>query len=448
MMIRLFFLLIFFFNCNISSANLYCAELFSDIKQERVLKDKIQIVIEGAGDVVERFYFSAIESVVKQHKLKSKIEVIFTTLSNPNESAEIKQKREKIERRIQASNFMLLDKANPQQIEIYNNLKPDFVITASPPAIASQIVQHWLTQDTPPDRIFIDKPLGGSLADAAKLVEAFGPENKSAFAYSHYRAKPNLTMKAAREELDFLGGLRDLEFILTQDRSGSDLKADIANPNDRDGAIERELRAPEILNEGVGVDLLPHVFSILDYFAPLSSVKSEHHWIAKYKGVDGDPEKPAQIRGETFLAFDLQFKDRLGNEVNGHVAVGKGVRTRRFGHDYEHRASIMTLGGRNGNKIIYDFTFGIARYYNDRNEVVRTRELNRLPYETLFLNGLLSPESHVRDTFLYLGDGRDIRLLISNIVAAATNNNPIPLIPGGMGGSKPRPAPYIEDIIH
>ncbi len=427
-----------------ATATPLCRSLFA--RPGVAVRENVLIVVEGAGDVVDRFYFGALDTIAKKTQGQSNIQVIFTTISNPNESPELSGKRRQIARKIVDASFVLLDKSVPADLARYHKLNPDFVITATPPNAASRIVRYWLQKPNPPKRVFVDKPLGGSLEDATRLVEEFGPQNQSIFAYSHYRAKPDLSMSGARKELQEIGGLRNVEFILTQDRSGSDATVKLENENDRDGAIEREVRSLDVMDEGIGADLLSHVFSILDYFAPLSSVTSRREKVAKYKGVDGDPEKPAQIRGETFLSTDLNFQDRLGNSVQGHVVVGKGVRTRRFGEDYEHRASIMTLTGRNGRKIIYDFTYSIAKYFDEAGVLLRTRPLIKSPYEVLFFNGAMNEEANPRDTFLNLEDGRQIRSLINSIVRQAQGDKPIPLIPGGMGGQHYRRAPYIEDI--
>lgn len=410
----------------------------------------IHILVEGAGDVVERFYLPALAELKQEYQGRREVMATFTNYKRANESPAETEKRMRIRAAIEKAGFQYLEKTKAAEDKDYKAIVPDYIVLAAPGATTA-LVQSWQSRPLGPIRIFSEKPLETSL-DRARFLLEIVPLGDGMMAMDHYRPKMQLTPEKVEAIESFLGGaIKQVDFTVTEDRSGSDKNTPLKGQTiERDGAIEREGRV-DVMSGGVTEDLLPHVFAVLDYFGDSSTARPIKTWAGRYRGVDGDPNKPTEIPRETFFASDFVFKDHQGRLIDAHVTAGKGLRVRKYGEEVEQNTKVLELIGSNGNRVVFDLRgsgkgSSIATYFDKSGAVVKETPLEAKPYKAFF-QGIVDGKSHTNELAFPVETGLAMREKLAQFLAPVLRQPALPLYDGGMGGQHFRPAPYTEDLI-
>jgi predicted dehydrogenase len=410
-------------------------------------RPRIHLLIEGAGDVVERFYIPALAQLKAKYGAAKDITLTFTA-SSQNETPAAREKRLQIRAKILALGANYIDKADPADAQAYADLRPDYVVVATPAWTHVDLAQQWLARPRRPRRVFLEKPLDSSREVALDLLEQLDADDNQVLSLDHYRPKLNLSRAELNAIGRFLGdGLQSFRFYMLEDRSGAD--PTVKSYHGRDGAIEEEGRV-SVMRDGVAMDMLSHMLAVLEYFGAPATVRPVQVWAGQYTGVDGDPTKPTEIPQETFFAARFVFRDHQGNRVQGEAAVGKGIRgVRALGPEYDHNAKLMEVVGRNGRRIVFDLRSSgqgaaQAAYYEADGTRVRTRPLEPEPYRA-FLEGILTAQSARNMHSVHVEEGRAILEKLYEFRHPLTRQTPLPRYPGGMRGV--REAPYVEDLL-
>lgn len=427
-----------------------CGGIFAALGINRPI---VEVLVEGSGDVVERFYLPALKALKEEKNASKEVLATFTDFSRPNDTPEQMEKRARIKQEIEDAGFTFIDKGNPDQLKAYKKMAPDYVVIATGPGMQRKLTEEWRGRgDTKgglaPIRIFTEKPLESSVEAARAFRDSIGMNNDSVLAMDHYRPKLNLKPENVKEIETFLGGLKSFESYITEDRSGSDKYAALAKNNHRDGAIEQEGRE-NVLKQGLATDLVPHTLAMLEYFTTTSTLKPTEVKAGRYTGVDGDPSKPTSIPNETYFAAKVAVDDNHGNPVEGTIIVGKGLRVKKFGPRLEGNTKILELHGQNGNRIVFDLTnkgegSATASYYDKDGKVTKTVPLEPLPYKALF-GGIIDGKSRTNEMSFPLKIGTTFREKLAQLLKGARDTE-LPLYEGGMGGAHERTAPFVEDL--
>jgi len=412
-------------------------------------KPEIHIVIEGAGDVVERFYLPALKKVAKDRAHDRKLFVTFTDVSRPGEPAQVAEKRARIRKSIEDAGFNYLDKGVPADLAKYNQLDPEYVALATPSFLQTKMIDGWNQRGLKPIRILTEKPLEGSLKAARELEDSLPAFNDGVMAMDHYRPKLDLDDRKVAEIEKYLGGVKGFEATITEDRSGWDKQAAVVGDNQRDGAIEREGRS-SVLRDGLATDLVPHALAMLDYFGNVDTLRPTEVKAGRYTGVDGDPNKPTDIGKDTFFAANFLFRDRAGRLVDGRIVTGKGLRVKKYGPETEGNTKMLELTGRNGNRVLFDLRksgegASTATYFKQDGTVEKTVKIEANPYEAMFA-GVVDGKSHTNGYAFPVETGVIFREKLDHLLSPLERQAALPLYEGGMGGAHERPSPYVEDL--
>lgn len=405
------------------------------------------LVVEGAGDVTDRFYLSALLKAIRAVRSSEPTEVTFLDESRFwSGDPALSKKMAGIRDRIQSLGWQYKDKSRMENPETeLSALRPNALMIATPDVTHADLAMSWLRRGIPTlQKIYIEKPLDASIEKARELIESIRSDVQ-VYAFDHYRMRAHLSPTAITKILDHLGGdLENFEFYLLEDRSGAD---PTFHPRiQRDGAIENEQRVKALRN-GVSDDLLIHMYPLLEYFGYIESMFPTRVRAGRYRGVDGDPLKPTEIAGETYAHVDFEFMSHMGNGVRGSAYVGKGISgSRQMGSRFDHNVKALSLYGINGKRVIFDLRSsgegaGFAYLLDADGNVERTVPLNTDPYE-LFFSGVLggNGDGHA----LSAQDGLLMLERNSEIKRGMVQDGPLPLYDGGM--SNGRRAPSVEEL--
>jgi GFO/IDH/MocA oxidoreductase family protein len=310
-------------------------------------RDPLVFVVEGIGDVVEKYYAPAFRTLRDALRSTRDIQVTFTDKSEFwRRDANLADKMQKIIESVRNWGAAYVDKSDPAGLAHYEQLRADVVIIATPDFTHVEVAERWLRYHPRPEQIFIEKPLAASLDDARRLL--------GGLAFDHYRGRllPSPDQKAAL--LHFLNrGLQRLTFYFLEDHSGADPTYPAAAVR-RDGPIENEQRV-QTLMQGMILDGMPHMIALLAHFCRVETLRVTQVQAGQYVGVDGDPSTRTDIAKETFAAVEFVCADHDGNLVQGLAYVGKGVRgVRALGPDYDRNVKLLEVEGLNGNRGRFD----------------------------------------------------------------------------------------------
>jgi predicted dehydrogenase len=433
------------------------------------LRKRSTVVFEGVGDAIDRLYLPALRKLAADGSLKD-IDLIFADRSsfwrdNPPHAARVRQ----IIDALQALGAVYLDKDDRNDRKRYEQLNPKSVLIVTPDVTHVQIATDWLSRPmrAQPQQIVIEKPLTNSVPAARDLLGKLGERDGVVFAFDHYMQRIALSDWQDITLQEFVvTDLKEFRFYFLEDHSAGHADYEPAARVGRDGAIENEQRE-KTLNEGVILDMMPHVLAVASTFGMIATVQVTKVTCGQYVGVDGDPKRPTEIDRETYAEIHFRFNvwplasspDLVGHRVGAVAYVGKGVRgVREFSR--EGNVKCLQLIGSRGQIATFDFA---------RDPNVTTCVLTRGSHEEAILQIIGNPhEKFLRDLFtgkhenrgmLDLGLGRSTesrplldvgtakRLLevIDDMRHPVPIKNKIQKYKGGMRHPN-RKAPYLEDI--
>jgi len=409
------------------------------------------VLVEGAGDVTKRFYGPAYKKVREQYR--EKIDFVLYCADDSRYWKDDPKRAPKMRETwafLRSLGITVLDKSVPEEFETYKTLAADTVIVANIASAHAKAVMDALQRPHPPKTIFVEKVLDSDLDVAMDLMGELTPFNDRVWAYDHYRARVTLDDEQIRIVQDFLGGhIKSSTFYFLEDRSGADATLPDTVDKARDGAAEIENRVA-VLNDGVVLDLMSHFFPLLRDFGQLETIRPTEIKAARYKGVDGDPDKPTDVVGETYASFKFVFQDRNGNLAEGAAFVGKGVRgVRALGPEFEHNAKLLEFVGANGNRVKFDLRSkgagaSMAYLVNAKGKVQFQIPLNADPY-AIFLDKIADRGADERQVALNVEQNfTTLKLLDVIRRQIARHGDKVLLYPGGMRSG--RMAPYMEEL--
>lgn len=424
--------------------------------------NEINIVIEGVGDIVRKGYGPALEELFRKYPDRE-INVTFLDSSEfwANNPAMIRKMETIKDFIVNKLGARYLDKSRfngrPEDLRAeLEKLNADVAIIATPDSTHVDIARTWVNLGA---QVFVEKPFDSNLSKVEAFVAELEAEGRhdQLWAFDHYLAGFMPTDEQIRQIITHLGGIRKLRFYLVEDHSGADISYASAAAAGRDGAIEREGRN-KALNAGTTLDLMPHAV-MLKRFGDITSMQVSEIRAAKYRGVDGDPDAPAEIDGETYAHVDFTFNDLSGQRIEGEIIVGKGVGgVRGLGLGFEHGAAGLELIGNNGNRVFAD-----RHASPDGKYPPRTVFYDREGRETGFFLNTEKPYLRELEMILngrYLQDrlamspveGKQILEVIHNqildpIHESMKNGHALPTYPGGMLNGRPSiPAEEIDKL--
>ncbi len=342
------------------------------------------IIVEGMGDIVTKpfGYARALE------KLKiddPNLRVIFTDVKEfwtRSSDPKIYLEREAALTQLSKWGAEFLDKSasNPEDLKKYKalqNASVDAVFIATPDRLHITTAQYWLTGNC--KRIFIEKPLTNDKAEADKWLSNLQEEDLGRLiAFDHYLAKVHAHFqydKHIQMIWRSTGRPRDFRFYFLEDHSGTDRNylKEVARKGrtDRNGPIENEGRT-DSLQEGLILDLMPHILAILIYFGDPETVEVTEIRAAKYSGVDYDDSQQAGIKRETFAAIKFTFLDHNEKKINGEAFLGKGVRGSKRYPKMDGNVKVLEISGLSRNRkgrIEFDFNNSVATQITSKDEL-------------------------------------------------------------------------------
>lgn len=412
-----------------------------------------QLVIEGVGAIAERTVAAAAQ---KLHIDIPDLKVFFTDKS-ANWTEDVRVDREATVRRINSWGAKFLDKSDPAQFAEYNDLlyqNVDAVLVETPDRTHIEIAKHWLKGNC--EWIYIEKPLTThrELDKAEKWVEELRfnkTDRERLLAFDHYRARVHAQFRYAdyiTSILSFIGQLRRFRFFLLEDHSDSDRKYIEAqrrrNPKfkNRNGPIENEGRV-DALREGLILDLMPHVLSVLEYFGDPALIDVRTIRSGIYTGVDRNPSKRAGIQNETFAAIEFDFNDYGGGRVRGEAYIGKGIGGSRRYAEMRGNVKVLEVFGSRG-KLTFDFHNNTLLMGERSGKMKKMFDLERDAYYYLLTDvAFRKPQG----TLLGLSIERATTIL-ERLTHMKSKIDPAALGTYYLGDSVRSYSPWLEDLLH
>jgi len=318
---------------------------------EQVQRD-IQILIEGAGDWVDKGIIASIEKAreelaVRRSKGQTNLpdfRVIIADDSrwhSPGKKPPVKPNpqiypdlRRAIDQGLnQGKSYGIaprgiavpprpvgfLDKADPSHLWQYQRLRPGVVFIVTPDYTHSTLCRAHLDRAL---TIFVEKPFDANWENVRALLEARGRAalDTEIYALDHYRFYAWHLRELLPEATSWLGGaLREARFCMTET-----------------GPVEpHRIRT---LQYGMLLDMLPHGLAMLAFFGELDSLDEfEVREAGRYEG--------APIPSETYAHVQLTFEDYSDNgwRVPCRAWVGKGLRAGR---------KYLEVVGQNGRSVL------------------------------------------------------------------------------------------------
>jgi len=332
------------------------------------------------------------------------------------------------------------------------------VIIATPDRTHVEVTKTWLQHPREPKAIFIEKPLDVSREAAFDLLGEVDPFDNRVLAFDHYRARMLSDLEQKRHVIRFLGGgISKFIFYLLEDHSGSDaaFRAKMQKgTSQRQGPIENEQRV-KTLNEGVILDLMPHVVSILAHFGPPALLRVTAVRAGQYVGVDGSDAKRTEIANETFAEVHFICPDHRKNVIEGTVYLGKGIRgskdlNLKYQNNYDRDTKLLEVEGLNDNRILFDLRSAgagasRAQFVHREDGVVEEVLLNVDPYLAFFKK--IADRTYLRDELaLNVEVGKNVLDVIYNMrLPVVMHERPLSTYPCGIENK--RESPYLEDLI-
>lgn len=420
------------------------------------------IVIEGIGDIVSKpaGYGRALR------KLKidkgDELRVIFTDICDEwskSTDSRLLLEREETRKELISWGAEFIDKSpsNPAQFLQYQDLlnrSVDAVFIATPDRFHIPVAKHWLTGNC--KRVFIEKPLTNDPAEAKRWMFELSNNRHNRerlIQLDHYLPKIHAQFKYKehiKQMLERIARLKHLRFYMLEDHSSTDqdYQKEVVRKRrrDRNGPIENEGRV-DALQDGLGLDLLPHLLAILIFFGHPGTFKVTKLRAAKYVGVDFDytPAGIAGIKGETFAGIEFSFINHAGREITGEAYVGKGIRGSINYPSMGRNVKVLQLEGEWQKKIEFDFNNSIvSSIVNTQSEPIVDLEPD--PYYYLLRNVVFKRQFLGADLGLPITTGALILDKIAAEVTSRTTTN-IMLPTYKLGGQNNEQPPLLEDLL-
>ena len=423
------------------------------------------LVFAGAGDVVDRFWGPALKDRIDSERGKRHFVITFVDNSSYyKNNPELKMKMEGIlaEKMSWAGpgvEIRYIDLANPAEAEKQlGALKHYKLAVTTPDRFHMQTVESFLNRKNPPDEVFVEKPVDSDVKKAEAMLARLrkdGIESK-VFAVDHYRA--SLTADQVKRIKEHVGPIKRIAFYLLEDHSGADPKYQ-SNFKARDGAIEVEAR-----NKALIYGLIPDLFS---HGPPQVGLLGQQETIVptsvkplKYVGVDHDPNKPAQIKGETFAAIEFTMKGDDGQLIPCVAYVGKDIRgVKAMGPEFDGDVSVMDVEGKNGRHVRVAAD-GPNRgqgqmWFYDGDKAVKSEPLPKLRYRPI-IDAMMDDNSPDRFPLMPFKLGVSTAQVVKQAHDPVRQLPTLPTYQGGMSstagslghpGSPGRQAPYLENVL-
>ncbi len=411
----------------------------------KLVKDPTHLVVIGAGDVILKYYSPAFKQMMADYGGPEHVKVTFLdngSFSQGNPAATAK--RQKIVSEIEAWGAKVLDRNDPVDEAKVRALRPDTVFVATPDHTHASIAVEAGELFPKAKSIVLEKPVEADLAAARALADPAHPLAGKLLGLDHTLARLPTDPQTMGKLMNHVGNqLKDFTFYFLEDGSGADPYGDKLVA--RDGAIEQAQRV-RTLDGGMMLDLMPHVLAVVGYFGKVESIHVTSVKRMQYTGVDGDPNKRTEIKGETLATIQFTFLDHAGHTVSATAHVGKGIRgVKALGPDYDHNVKVVDITGVNGNKERLDLrskgagnSTAVLRTPDDK--VADTLKLNPVPYYSLLRGSVTDIPTGTMPI------GRAVRILeiIEEMRKLGEAQSPVmATYPGGMAGG--RLAPYLED---
>ena len=209
-----------------------------------------------------------------------------------------------------------LDKADPGDASVVQNLNPDVVFVVTPDFTHSEIASGWVARKAL--TIFVEKPFDTQVANVDALLMEMGRSPGSAvLGLDHYQFY-GLPILQRIEQIDrHLGSaLTRVDFFLVEEHP-------------IESGRERSLQF------GLGLDLLPHALALLTYFGDVRTIDEieviaagqYEPLVARARDDDHAHDISAVFRRETFASLQFTFEDYsgTGRRVPVYCTVGKGT---------------------------------------------------------------------------------------------------------------------------
>jgi predicted dehydrogenase len=423
------------------------------------------IIVEGIGDIVTKptGYARALRKL-KIDK-EDEVRIIFVDVCDEwHKSADPDLVRVRMDTREKLKSWgaEFIDKSpsNEAGRQAYDDLlhqSVDAVFVATPDRHHISVAKHWLTGNC--KGVFIEKPLTNDLDEAERWLNELDRRDLSRLTQlDHYLLKIHPQFKYqlhVREMLDRIARLRHLRFYMLEDHSGTD-QAFLGNPERKlrgnlNGPIEIENRI-QTLNDGLSLDMLPHLFAIVFYFGDPRTVEITELCPAKYAGVNFNDQEVAGIAGETFAAIKFVFKDHSNHRVTGEAYIGKGIRGSRKYPSMDGNVKVLELEGEWGGRVIeFDFNNSIISEIStitspgDAPEPDPLVDLEPDPYYYLCRDIVFKRKALGRDLGLPIRFGVAVLETIINQITSRTLGASLPTYL--LGDNQGRLPPLLEDLL-
>jgi predicted dehydrogenase len=305
-------------------------------------QEKLTIVVEGIGDVVQRNYAPALK--LEKERYGDRLEITFVDFGK-DRTPEAAQRYQKF---IDALTgwAIYINKATAEGEEAYKKLQPDVVFLATPDRTHVELALKWIEGENDCKHLFVEKPLDADLNRARALAYYVEDTPIDVHALDHYLARfiPVSFPSAMKTILTELGGaIKHLNFYLLEDHSAPYL-----------GPIEKEGRSGS-LQHGLILDLFPHALAILGYFGSVSTVEVTGLKVGRYTYEDENGAvQPTSIPRETFGHVSFRFIGRAGRPISADAYVGKGISGSAASGMPGGDVKLLELVGKNGRKCVFD----------------------------------------------------------------------------------------------
>ncbi len=292
----------------------------------------VEIVVEGAGDWVERAYRSLFRKKIDEGKALSVFYADDTRWKELPEWAVPGNPKFDLQEW-----ETYLDKANSSHFAIYEKLRPDAVFIVTPDFTHSAIARHWVGK-TP--LVFVEKPFDSHIDNVNGLIQELGrrqPLRTAVLGLDHYQFYALPLHELMPDVVDHLGdALAKVVFYMTESQ-----------------AIEKH-RARS-LRYGLTLDLLPHLHALLTYFGDVGTideiriVEAGQYRPLVVKDWERNLEVPVaeEFHNETHSRATFTFEDYSGNDFRIPClgVVGKGL---------SEEVKYLEIAGRRGNAVRLD----------------------------------------------------------------------------------------------
>jgi len=403
----------------------------------------LKFVIEGIGDVVQKYYAPALKSLMDE----GKIHVTFVDQSDYWKGDErLKAKHEKFIRLFQSWGANYLDKSTADGRKKYANLRVNVVFVATPDSTHVDVALPWLN---PPDRrqlLFVEKPLDSSLDRARDFLYKTKIRDPNIRVLDHYlaRAHPLHDPNVLSDIYEALGGhVIGFSFYLLENRSGPP----------RVGPIENDSRV-QATRHGMILDLMPHILALLSTFGIIETMRVTSLRVGQYTGVDGELSKRSLIDRETFAHASFGLLSHYpGSFIHGNAYVGKGIRgSKSLAIDGD--VKLLELEGANGSKLQCDLRSSGAGsseawIISEDGKKELACSLTPDPYNLLIRNAvqLLEEPYHKSQLSLPVETAKSILSVLEEMrwLFRSVEKELLPQYALGDGGNE---APYLEDLLN